>query len=1133
MKHNLMTSKWFAPLFWTQFLSAFNDNLVKNTLIFLILFQLSAEEAGAMVTIASAVLILPFLFFSAIGGEIADKYDKGKVAERLKFVEIGAAIVAVTGIALSSIPILMTALFLFGFVSALFGPVKYGILPDHIETYALPKANAWVEAGTFLAILGGTIVAGIAFDGEAGIWIFGPMMMIFSISCWIFSRYIPQTGPAEPELKIDRNILRSTIRLLKELKQDNRIFHAAWMVSWFWVIGAIVLSLMPTFVKQTLGGHEIAVTAYLAIFAIFIGIGSALAAWMSAGRINLILAPIGTLLLAVFLTDLSIVLWNLEPQTPINTLREFFAKDNTIHIAIDLAGLAIAGAFLVVPTFTAVQAWAPVKNRARIVAAVNVLNSLFIVTGIAIIAGLQAAGIGIATLLTALGVINLIVAVLMLIYLPTNPLRDLISVILRAFHRMEVEGLENVEKAGDAPIIALNHVSYLDGGLALALTDKDPMFAVDAKVAQKWWVKPFLKLCNFMPLDPTKPMATRTLINSVNSGNPLVIFPEGRITVTGSLMKVYDGAAMVADKTGAQVLPVRIDGLERSFFSRLSKHGIRRSLFPKVKVTILEPRSLEVDPELKGKQRRMAAGAALYEIMSELVFETTDMTQSIPEKLIQSAKQIGMRKLAVQDPITGDLNFGKLLTGAKVLANKFEQILPDQTNIGVMLPNANGSAATVFGLMYAGKVPAMINFSGGASNIISACQAAEVKTVLSSRAFINQAKLEDVVAAIEKHVKIIWLDDLRKDFTTLDKIRGLLTKTKVLHKRKVGDAAVILFTSGSEGRPKGVMLTHRNILTNVAQAAARIDFNPSDKLFNVLPIFHSFGMTAGLILPLVSGVPVYMYPSPLHYRVVPELIYASNATILFGTDTFLTGYARTANSYDFRSLRYCFSGAEPVKAATQSLYMEKFGVRILEGYGVTETAPVIALNTPMHNRMGTVGRLIPGIEYRIEPVPGIEEGGRLFVKGGNIMAGYLHSENPGLLEPTPGGWHDTGDIVTMDDEGFITIRGRAKRFAKIAGEMVSLAAVEKLAGELWPNDLNVVVSIPDAKKGERLILITEAENADRPSFMAFAKEQHAMDLMIPAEVRVGKVPILGSGKMDFVTAREWALNPELAEQMDA
>lgn len=1131
MKNNLMTSKWFAPLFWTQFLSAFNDNLVKNTLIFLILFQLSANEAASMVTIASAVLIIPFLLFSAIGGEIADKYDKGRVAEKLKFIEIGAAIVAIIGIALSSIPILMISLFLFGFISALFGPVKYGILPDHVSTSELPKANAWVEAGTFLAILGGTIVAGLTFDGDAGFWIFAPMMMFFSISCWIFSKYIPQTGAAEPDLKIDRNILRSTKRLLRELRQNSRIMHASWMVSWFWLIGAIVLSLMPTFVKQTLGGHEIAVTAYLAIFAIFIGIGSAIAAWISAGRINLILAPIGTLLLAVFLIDLSYVLWGLQPSFEVNTLAEFFARENTIRIGLDLAGLAIAGAFLVVPTFTAVQAWAPKNRRARIVAAVNVLNALFIVVGIAIIAGLQAAGVGIPIILLGLAILNVFVAALMLYYLPTNPLRDFISIILRTFHRLEVVGIENVEKAGKAPIIALNHVSYLDGGLAMALTEQEPVFAVDHKVAQKWWVKPFLKLCNFMPLDPSKPMGTRTLINSVKNGDPLVIFPEGRITVTGSLMKVYDGAAMVADKTGAMILPVRIEGLERSFFSRLANQGIKRSLFPKVKATILAPRKLEIDPELRGKMRRQAAGSALYEIMSELVFETTDMTRTIPEKLIQTAKQIGMGKLAVQDPITGDLNYGKLLAGTAVLARKFDKILANETNIGVMLPNANGSAATVFGLMSAGKTPAMLNFSSGAKNILSACKAADVKTILSSRAFIKQAKLDDVIAEIEKTKTIIWLDDLRKEISVFEKIWGLIFKTKILHKKSIDDPAVILFTSGSEGSPKGVMLTHRNILTNVAQAAARIDFNPSDKLFNVLPIFHSFGLTAGLILPLVSGVPVYMYPSPLHYRIIPELIYSSNATILFGTDTFLTGYARTANSYDFRSIRYCFSGAEPVKQSTQSLYMEKFGVRILEGYGVTETAPVIALNTPMHNRIGTVGRLIPGISHRLEAVPGITEGGRLYVKGGNIMAGYLRDDNPGIVEPTDDGWHDTGDIVTIDNDGFITIRGRAKRFAKIAGEMVSLAAVEQLAGELWPNELNVVVSIPDPKKGERLVLLTEAEQAERTDFIAFVKAKKAMDLMIPSEILIGNVPILGSGKIDFVTAREMILALELTKSV--
>ncbi len=297
---------------------------------------------------------------------------------------------------------------------------------------------------------------------------------------------------------------------------------------------------------------------------------------------------------------------------------------------------------------------------------------------------------------------------------------------------------------------------------------------------------------------------------------------------------------------------------------------------------------------------------------------------------------------------------------------------------------------------------------------------------------------------------LVYLEDVRAAVGILDKIRGLLAAKKPLVARGPDDPAVILFTSGSEGAPKGVVLSHRNMLANAAQAAARIDFGRTDKVFNVLPVFHSFGLTAGLILPLVSGVHVYLYPSPLHYRTVPELIYGVNATILFGTDTFLAGYARAAHPYDFRSLRYVLAGAEPVKDATRRTYMEKFGLRILEGYGVTETAPVLALNTPMFNRFGTVGRLMPGVEARLEKVPGVDEGGRLYVKGPNVMLGYLRADNPGVIDRPAQGWHDTGDIVTIDPQGFVTIKGRARRFAKIGGEMISLAAVETLAAELSP-----------------------------------------------------------------------------------
>ena len=326
---------------------------------------------------------------------------------------------------------------------------------------------------------------------------------------------------------------------------------------------------------------------------------------------------------------------------------------------------------------------------------------------------------------------------------------------------------------------------------------------------------------------------------------------------------------------------------------------------------------------------------------------------------------------------------------------------------------------------------------------------------------------------------------------------------------------MILFTSGTEGLPKGVVLSHRNILTNVAQCAARIDFGREDKLFNAMPIFHSFGFTGGVVLPLISGVPIYLYPSPLHYRTVPELVYGTCATVIFGTDTFLNGYARMANPYDFRSLRYIIAGAEPVKESTRRVYLEKFGLRILEGYGVTECSPVMALNTPMFNKFGTVGRLLPGLEAKLEKVEGVEDGGRLYVRGPNVMLGYLRADRPGVLEPPPEGWHDTGDIVALDDQGFVAIKGRAKRFAKVGGEMVSLAAVEMLAAELWPNYTTAVTAVADARKGERLIMVTDKHGATRADFIAYARGKHASELMFPAEILIlDKLPMLGSGKVD-------------------
>jgi acyl-[acyl-carrier-protein]-phospholipid O-acyltransferase/long-chain-fatty-acid--[acyl-carrier-protein] ligase len=1119
MSSSLLLTRRFAPLFWCQFFSAFSDNFLKNALVFLILFHIGGADAEALITLAAAVFIAPYFFLSALGGELADRYDKAVVARRLKFAEIGVALIAVLGFGMHSVPLLFFALFLFGVIASLFGPIKYGILPDHLARSELPAGNALVEGATFIAILLGTIVGGIAAKDHGDPAKFALLMIVFSLLCWGASLLIPRTGQAAPDLVVQKNILASTGGLLKFVREDPRLWWGALVTSWFWLVGAVALSLLPTLVKNVLGGNEEVVTTCLAVFSISIAIGSGLAAWLAAGRIILLPTLIGAVLLGVFAIDLG---WSTLGATAIPKLEGYaavFGSGRGLRFAIDLAGLAIAGGLFIVPTFAAVQAWAGADRRARVVAAVNVLNAAFMAGSSVIVALLQMAGMTTPQLFLLLGGTSLIVAIAIGRTMPASALSDLLSIIYRTLFRIKVVGIDHLNNAGPNLIIALNHVSFLDAGLALSLRHRKPVFAIDVGIAQRWWVRPFVKLTNAMPLDPMKPMAVRTLIDAVKAGNALIIFPEGRITVTGSLMKVYDGAAMIADKSDAEIVPVRIEGLEQTPFSRLSKTQVRRRWFPKVKVTVLEPVKLSVDPALKGRKRRLAAGAALYGIMSDLVFRTTSTDRTVVEAVIEAADTHGRNRVAVEDPVTGALTYKRLLAGVAVLGAKLMPLAPVGRTIGVMLPNANGAAVTLLGLMSAGRVPAMINFTAGATNVLAACKAAQIDTIVTSRTFIEKGKLGNLMAALEKEIKFVHLEDIRADITIADKIRGLLHAGKPLVDRKPDDWAAILFTSGSEGVPKGVVLSHRNMLANAAQAAARIDFGREDKVFNVLPVFHSFGLTVGLVLPLVSGVRIYLYPSPLHYRTVAELIYGVNATIMFGTDTFLNGYARVAHPYDFRSLRYILAGAEPVKESTRRIYMEKFGLRILEGYGVTETAPALALNTPMFNKFGTVGRVLPGMETRLDAVEGVAEGGRLFVRGPNVMLGYLKVERPGVLEPPEEGWHDTGDIVAIDEQGFVSIKGRAKRFAKIAGEMISLAAVEALASELWPQAPSVVVAAPDARKGERLILLTQHKDATRAAFQAFAKASHASDLMIPSDVWVvDAVPLLGSGKIDMVAA---------------
>lgn len=1124
MFQQLMTSRRFAPIFWCQLFSALNDNFLKNALVILILYHTATGQTGALVTLAGGVLVAPFLILSGIGGELADKYDKAIVARKLKLAEVPIAVVAAAGFLLHSIPLLFLALTLFGVMAALFGPIKYGILPDHLATRELPAGNALVEGATFVAILAGTLAGGLAAADQGNAGLVAAIILAMAVLALVFAQLIPPTGNAASDLRITINPIRSTMALLGDLKADHRLWIGGLIVSWFWLVGVIALALLPTLTKEQIGGTAEVVTLGLIVFTLGIAAGSVTAAHASRLRPNLALVPIGALLMGIFSLDLAWVAAGITPGAALMSPSDVLGTGSGLRLTFDLFALAAAGGLFIVPSFAAVQAWAPVDKRARVVAAVNVLNAAFMTAASLGVSALQYAGTTAPEILAGLGIANLLVVGLVLRAWGKQGVQDIAGFVFRLCYGLDVRGLEHVPPAGERVIIAPNHVSLMDGPVMHAILPSHAAFAVDTTISQAWWVKPFLKLINAHTMDPTRPMATRTLVNLVKQGETLVIFPEGRVSVTGGLMKVYDGAAMIADKADAWVVPVRIDGLERSApWSYLRPSQIRKALFPRVRVTIQPPRKLEVPADLRGKARRQAASAALQDLMIETSVATTRIDVTLFQALAEAKMARDTGKPIVSDALGTKLSYGKLILSAQVLGRKLEPMAPPGAAVGVMLPNSAGVAVTFFALQSIGRVPAMINQTAGPQNVLAACRAANVEVVLTSRVFVEKARLGDLVERLSLSVKVVFLEDVRAKITIADKLAGLLLGSRPQVARDCHDPAVILFTSGSEGTPKGVVLSHRNILANVAQSLTRIVANGEDTVFNALPVFHSFGLTAGLIMPLMAGAPVFLYPSPLHYRIVPELVYQTNATILFGTDTFLNGYARVAHPYDLQSVRLVLAGAEAVKQRTRDLYMEKFGVRILEGYGVTETAPVLASNTPMTNKAGTVGRLSPLMEVHLEPVPGIEDGGRLYVRGPNVMLGYYRVENPGVLEPLEDGWHDTGDIVSIDPQGYITLKGRAKRFAKVGGEMVSLAAVEALAVELWPAAVSVVAALPDVRKGERLVLLTTQSDATRDTFLRHARAKGASELMVPAAVlSVPKLPLLGSGKPDFVAVQKLA-----------
>ena len=1138
MFKQLLKNKNFLPLLASRFLSAVNEGFIRIVFLFFVTYNLTQPNPVFMI---SAVLLyaLSFCFGTIYAGQVADRFSKGRVLRWVRLAEIGIMCLALTSIFLDSRVLLLSILIFMGMLNACLRVLDSSMVMELTSANKYNQANILMKVGVVFASAFACLLLTSILKFDVAYFVVCFTGLVASIISYFVTKKVPLNEPADPNSTLHLNPYKVFGHVAAQLKHQFDTWAYLVGIAWFWMMATVMFFFSADYARSVLHARwSVMIFLYAGVFTVGYIVGAALYARLSKKNNMGAYTSLVGLLISMFLLNFifasnSLIGMDGRLLTVAKMLSGGFSHWCIVIDTLVLGGLS---AFYIIPFYTLLQQKTPANLSGRMFAFSGMVNALSVVVMFMLTLALNALSIGVLEILSLVAFANIFVAIYMVRLLPQESRKNVFRFVLSFLFKVKVEGIENLEKAGKRALIIPNHMSYLDALLISAFIDREITFSVSDQLIEKPIVKFMTNLTDVRPLDPQSPYAVKYMAERLHEDRLCMIMTEGLIEGGNSRMKIYEAPAMMAVKGNAPIVPVRIDGASYTFFSRVRGKRNHFKLFPEIKITIKEPVSFEFPEGMTTRDIREKSSAKLHKILSLMSFENFEKNITIFHAVANAMKMAGHLKPILEDTARKPVKFCAVFLKSFVLGRLLNRALPDDKFVGLMIPTSNACALSFLGLHAFGKIPAMINFTSGPKQVISTCETVGLKHIVTAKKVVLMAKLEGLVSKVEEAgIKVIYLEDLKDSLTFKDKLFGVFGalcplsayKKSLKEPVKATDPAVILFTSGSEGMPKAVFLSHQNMLSNGYQVVASFDIYPTDVFLNCLPLFHSFGLGAGTILPLIIGVKTVLYPTPLHYRIIPEICASTKATVFFGTDTFLAGYAKCANPYDFNSLRIVAAGAEKVKDETRKIWAEKFGVRILEGYGATECSPFISVNTFLHQKKDSVGLLLPGIEYKLKPVDGIKEGQELWVKGPNIMLGYMRHTAPLTMEPPQDGWYDTGDIVSVDEHGFISIKGRCKRFAKIGGEMVSLLSVEMVIEKQWPGFVSGAVNIPDPKKGEKIVLITTCKSITKEGLIEAFKSAGITELGLPSQIiTTDQPPLLGSGKFDYVKAKEMALENE-------